>query len=539
MDLQYKYRGPVEKLWPRRLLDITTMTSYERQNGNMYGGVCEPKYSAVSYSWGRFALRPEEKDSAIIISNITWRVPGVNPDHFSVEDFSRMLSQTHVVTGNKFIWLDVACIDQEDDLVKMDEIRKTPGIFANASVAFVWLCRVPMHELRKSWDFWKKVLKHQYSDGGLINDLESILALEDAASIFLDDPWFSSLWSLQDEGIRKDAFFLSREGEVAETDMIPCNVHSIQLGLSIMSSTLSNNSRQRGSPNAQSQGIADRIKLRLDNAGVPQPGSNPNLLYIASTRRLASQRTDSIYAIMGLYNIQVGAAQDPSRQYTLSELEEQFAIALNRKSFFLGQLFVHLETPAPGQSWKIAQTARVPKGFDQWTPRHVTDDCVLDARPGAPAHVSANITSFESLVQYWKVRLEGLSDTKRNDQLLVVVDDYICQTERAIPTYDSKNSASWTATDFMHTQETVDWLLAKFGGCRLSVLMLGGLSFRAGLYEECFGLLILHDETDRSRCRRIGLCKWEGNDYFGNMGVSEEAKAVMPQFEQRYNGVMS
>lgn len=147
---------------------------------------------------------------------------------------------------------------------------------------------------------------------------------------------------------------------------------------------------------------------------------------------------------------------------------------------------------------------------------------------------------FESLIQYWKARLKDLSDTERNDQLSVVVDDYICQSEPAILPFDSKALASRAPTsNFLYTQETVGLLLARFESCRLSVLMLSGLSFRFGLFEECFGLLIMHDEQDESRCQRIGLCKWEGNDYLANTDVSKEAKAVIPQFEHRYYGVTS
>lgn len=524
------------------------MTSLERQSGNIYGGITEPKYSAVSYTWGRWAIPFRNDTPAIKIHGIPWQIPPMEPSYFTVEDFSRMISQTRTATGNRFIWLDVACVEQGGGSPQaVDQIRKRPGIFANASVAFVWLCKIPTHALRNSWNCWEKLLRHQYSDGGLVKDLESMYALEDALRTFLDHPQFSSLWALQDEGLRKDALLLSHEGELAETDTIPCNLYSISLGFSIISSTPSNNSGEPGSPNAQARSIADRIKLLIDNAGVPFPGSSPNVSYIAANKRRSGRPGDLFYVMMGLYDIQInmGIAKDVADpcgddNSDISDLQEEFAGALNRKSFFLAQLFVHVETPALGKSWQITPTARVPTGFDQWTPGHVTDDCVLDTHPGAPAHVSANITSFECLIKFWKARLKGLSDAERNDQLLVVVDDYLRQTQPAVLTHDSENSASQTASShFLHTKETVDWLLASFESCRLSVLMLGGLSFRVGLFEEYFGLLILHDEKDRSRCQRIGLCKWEGNDYFTNMGVSEDAKAAMPQFEQRYNGVMS
>lgn len=517
------------------------MRSFEREGENMYGGVRGPKYSAVSYTWGRFT-RQSEDGSSSFISGLTWRLPCIEPKHFSSEDLSRMLLQTAAITGNRFTWLDVACIDQSDPAIQVEENGRTPGIFANASVAFVWLCTISTHALRKIWGCWEKILRQQYSDQGLIQDLETLSAIEYALRAFLDDPWFSSLWTLQDEGLRKDALLLSREGEVPDADTIPCNLYSIHLGLSIISSVLSNVSGESELLNAGTWDSVDRIKLLIANFG-PRLGSNPNLSYIASYQRRVNFEPDRVYAMMGLYDIQVGAGRDGAdrdRDYTFSELQEEFAIALNRKSFFLGQLFVHVETPAPGKSWQINPTARVPKGFGDWTQRHVTDDCVLDAHPGAPAYVSANIASLESLISFWKIRIKDLPDTERNDKLVVVVDDYIRQNQPETPIKVLEDLASRSSgTTFLNTQETVNWLLANYGTSRLSVLLLGGLSFRIGLYDECFGLLILHDGEDKSCCQRVGLCKWEGNDYFGNMSISEEAKASRPKFEQRYNGILS
>ena len=47
--------------WPRRLLHVSTLTSCEWAEGNIYKGVKEPRYVAISYTWGRWALRPGEK----------------------------------------------------------------------------------------------------------------------------------------------------------------------------------------------------------------------------------------------------------------------------------------------------------------------------------------------------------------------------------------------------------------------------------------------------------------------------------------------
>lgn len=67
------YVGSVERLWPRRLLDTVTMISHERQNENMYDNEKEPKYSIISYIWGRFTLRDAPLEaSRLPVKVITW-----------------------------------------------------------------------------------------------------------------------------------------------------------------------------------------------------------------------------------------------------------------------------------------------------------------------------------------------------------------------------------------------------------------------------------------------------------------------------------
>src|SRR6516162_6076317 len=66
--------------WPRRLLHVKTMTSYCWKEGNVYGGVREPRYHAITYTWGRFAYRDSEKKEAgyseatyLSVGGITWQ----------------------------------------------------------------------------------------------------------------------------------------------------------------------------------------------------------------------------------------------------------------------------------------------------------------------------------------------------------------------------------------------------------------------------------------------------------------------------------
>ncbi|KAI3392456.1 hypothetical protein diail_5700, partial [Diaporthe ilicicola] len=134
--------------WPRRLLQLThpVWTSHEWQPGHVYGGHREPKYSAISYTWGRFRLDGEDARKAqrkskklrqvkgLFVKGCPWRIPPIDPARFTVEEFRKALERTAGIGGDssgKFVWLDVACIDQETEAGQL-EVGRQAGIFRGA-----------------------------------------------------------------------------------------------------------------------------------------------------------------------------------------------------------------------------------------------------------------------------------------------------------------------------------------------------------------------------------------------------------------------
>lgn len=113
--------------WPRRLLHIQTLTSYEWQTGNTYNGHRNPKYNALSYTWGRWELDDDEmKDiKGIPVGGISWTIPRIDPSHFTAERFAAVIVDTASsypsesdASSVEFLWLDVACIDQTQGLAR-------------------------------------------------------------------------------------------------------------------------------------------------------------------------------------------------------------------------------------------------------------------------------------------------------------------------------------------------------------------------------------------------------------------------------------
>ena len=86
--------------------------------------------------------------TAIDIKGIDWTAPRINRDHFSADNFRRLIQQTcESVDGamestTDFLWLDVACINQKDTLEKMVEIGRQAVIFDGAQRVYVWLTKV-------------------------------------------------------------------------------------------------------------------------------------------------------------------------------------------------------------------------------------------------------------------------------------------------------------------------------------------------------------------------------------------------------------
>lgn len=93
----------------------------------MYGSIREPAYSILTYTWGRW---PAPNGPHIDVSGTTWDIPAVDESMFSVASFHQVIKKMGEV--NEFAWIDVVCIDQENYAVKMDEIGRQVGIFANA-----------------------------------------------------------------------------------------------------------------------------------------------------------------------------------------------------------------------------------------------------------------------------------------------------------------------------------------------------------------------------------------------------------------------
>ena len=226
--------------WPRRLLHVDrvsqTLTSYEWEPGNTYGGHKEPKYNVISYTWGRFRLKHRARldVNAIDIGGVTWAIPRIDPNkHFSVEDFGVAIRTVCTERDNDgrgdvhFVWLDVACIDQENRELKMLEVGRQTVIFQHAESAFIWLASSTLEDLHLMFSELQDAstqapppdMAANSKHISLMNKwLESWLerSWKHVEYILKKEPWFTSLWTLQETYLRPFAVILARDGRVIQ-----------------------------------------------------------------------------------------------------------------------------------------------------------------------------------------------------------------------------------------------------------------------------------------------------------------------------------
>lgn len=162
-----------------------------------------PEYLCVSHTWGRFVHRPEQW---IDIPGVRWPVKSISL--YDVHDIPDMLSGL----GADYIWLDLFCIPQKPCPEHHQEVANQAAIFRRASACVAWLNEI---------DTWEETQKALTYVG--MNYLRTMCSLEEIQpspdkykaayeiagghaellkpSSVEPNPWFSSLWTLQEAAL--------------------------------------------------------------------------------------------------------------------------------------------------------------------------------------------------------------------------------------------------------------------------------------------------------------------------------------------------
>lgn len=382
------------------------MRSYERKADNTYREQVEPSYNILSYTWGRWRLPPGQGD-ALDVDGICWKMPVVDPGIFTASQFYSVLKK--VGESVDWIWLDVACIDQEDASIGDDEVGRQAGIFGNAKEAFIWLHCTPTAQLQRIsdqlFDLAERVDGEEehvvnYGEGDVstrwtkgasalptyITDERWVRQVSDSLDILDSDPWFSSLWTLQEAYRRGDARILSKEGQL----LTRIGFERAGLGSLLIAWGRIDEAIRRSLvdiPSGFPSNIFEDlncIQTKMSRLGL-SAGDNPVVLYSSAGYRKTTREEDRIYGIMQVFGFKLGKSVAPGSYFSLPELEIQFAEALNAKSPIWAQLFIHGSEQVAGRHWCISQSSHLP---DSLTFSIILPDaqCKISLRPdGRPA----------------------------------------------------------------------------------------------------------------------------------------------------------
>ncbi|KAK7926805.1 hypothetical protein PG985_003803 [Apiospora marii] len=215
---------------PQFLYDIDQARTVEVTQG-------VPPYAVIRHSWGRWAT-----GGKVQVQGVGWLVP--QNIRFRVESLpSTLKDQRHSrgVFGNiRYVWIDLLCIPQDEGYAtRSEEIKKQAQIFRGATVGYVWMNNVTewigaasgfeeiclLAQAKKNsisfqfstnacdalWvvqsesrDMGKDMqlfgeFQGPYDNPNMIND-----TLQPGMQTRVINGWFSSLWTLQEYGLRPD-----------------------------------------------------------------------------------------------------------------------------------------------------------------------------------------------------------------------------------------------------------------------------------------------------------------------------------------------
>ncbi|KAI1752078.1 hypothetical protein F4782DRAFT_503160 [Xylaria castorea] len=531
--------------WPRRLLHVPTMTSYEWRPGNIYGRIKEPPYNAITYTWGRWRLKDQELPDvpALAISGVPWQVPRVKPSTFTAAQLHNIIQQATKVYSQaenplinyhnyknfqptEFVWLDIACIDQRSHVRRSAaEVGRQAQIFHGARQVFVWLGTISSTTLEQVFLELEKLhgLMTNLRTSNKPRDTTSVIGqfirLHVCLRILLSDPWFSSLWTLQEAYLRPDAVLFGRDAvsiinkDIGETHHILWDI------LGYCEEFFARSNENIGEP-------FPTIQRLLEDSGLRALSSlNGLATYIAANHRKTSREEDRVYGIQQIFRLRLGKSSQLSRpgtSYTRHELEIQLGKQLLRYHPVLSQLHVSTEEVPIGSGWFVSKSSTVPSELlgnvsdDEAGSEHQeTSLCALSVVAIKGKHwgyFSGMLSKFSELQAEFQ-ELEDQADLRgyKSRSTLITVHlnrtpelssspEYSIHGRQPVPQGDwQRHICRWLGQSFQRRED-------------LFVLLLG--SRKNNFYNTMLGLILLKCCTQDgfSYYRRVGLCWWDPVD---------------------------
>lgn len=220
-----RYIGTELKGKPKWLWD-----SHKKSTVRSTDDMFDDGFVAVSYTWGRW------REDWRKISGTPWLVPSIqkhNPDYpnmvcnFDIEQLMDVLCRMKHV---RYFWIDVLCIPQnpqtpEEKQEKDTEIAKQGAIFKDANGVVVYLWSIDegkefaagINELSNlvRWYWQTTFSKHADAKN---KQRGPKTCFDKFAPRLRNDPWFSSLWTLQEMVLTPASVWIARDGSHCKVD---------------------------------------------------------------------------------------------------------------------------------------------------------------------------------------------------------------------------------------------------------------------------------------------------------------------------------
>lgn len=548
------------------------MVSYPWLPGNKYGDKTEPRYNAITYTWGRYAFNRGDpayaNGQSIAVDGIGWKehMPRMKPrsldkDSFHPDELSHIVrtaaSPYEEYPAVEFIWLDIACIDQTTPRVPeyFSEIGRQAKIFRGASDVFVWLRNYSAREFQRQRSALDGILAQMWDaqfkfgrDASMIDPEKWMSAVEELLKALRSDVWFSSLWTLQEAFLSPNAAILFRSGlseyganfqpeikgmeNIWRLKDISYQWNQVRSGVRILHLSKGfENYKHRLEcleTDISKIGILDSIKANDTFFGssknyheVAWSMGNPLSLLAASYERRPSNADDEIYGIMQVFEFQLGRSSPehrPGQTYTLEDLRDQLGAELMKIYPIASQLIVQGPCCATGKAWRVNNNISLPETaywfwrcIIQYSPDKTEFGLNIDQRASirVTRHNGDTTAKFTGLTTPLKTCMDAVGD-----QLLAFG---IC---------DMWLDSSWTSKLFQRETDSKNLLLEYlelmeeiFPG-EIFLLFLGRLrppasceilSDEAGrLCNKGISLILGRDhESSNNVYRRLGVLVWD------------------------------
>lgn len=267
-----------------------------------------PNYIAVSHTWGRW----KTDDPGLKLEGTDWLIP--QNTKFKVDKLADILQD--IPFSHQYVWFDLLCIPQDRSERAKIEISRQATIFRQANTTIMWLNEI------QDWKYlplavdWMCLKFCRNESGGKDSDLEKILlgiteSLTSSTELYTVNtgssiqpqgeslnPWFTSLWTLQEICLRPDMFICNAYWKLLTVaGMIPICFDQV---VALYQANLKARENQATNSILRQPRAVTEIESLLISTGMSEllAMSRPTILVLGNRRQCLERRAEAIMAVL-------------------------------------------------------------------------------------------------------------------------------------------------------------------------------------------------------------------------------------------------